>query len=61
MNRLSTSERSRLIAALVEGYSLRSTSRTWGVAFNTVLKLVPMIGEACERYHNLRVRNVRAR
>lgn len=61
MNRLSTSERSRLIAALVEGNSLRSTSRMCGVAFNTVLKLVPMIGEACERYHNLRVRNVRAR
>jgi IS1 family transposase len=52
MNRLSTSERSRLIAALVEGNSLRSTSRMCGVVFNT---------EACARYHNLRVRNVRAR
>lgn len=55
------SERSRLIAALVEGNSLRSTSRMCDVAFNTVLKLVPAIGEACARYHDLRVRNVRAR
>jgi hypothetical protein len=44
MNRLSTSERARIIAALVEGNSLRATSRMCDVAFNTVLKLVPEIG-----------------
>jgi len=61
MNRLSTSERAKIIAALVEGNSLRSTSRLCNVAFNTVLKLVPEIGFACADYHDANVRNVRAR
>lgn len=61
MNRLSTSERAQIIAALVEGNSLRSTSRLCNVAFNTVLKLVPEIGFACADYHDAHVRNVRAR
>jgi len=61
MNRLSTSERARIIAALVEGNSLRSASRLCGVAFNTVLKLVPEIGIACADYHDAHVRNVRAK
>lgn len=61
MNRLSTSERARIIAALVEGNSLRSTSRLCAVAFNTVLKIVPQIGEACAKYHDRHVRNVKAR
>ncbi len=61
MNRLSTSERARIIAALVEGNSLRSTSRLCNVAFNTVLKLVPEIGFACADYHDAHVRHVRAR
>ena len=47
MNRLSTSERARIIAALVEGNSLRSTSRLCDVAFNAVSKLVPQIGVDC--------------
>ena len=55
------SERACLIAALVEGNSLRSTSRMCGVAFNTVLKLVPEIGIACADYHDAYVRNVRAK
>jgi len=61
MNRLSTSERAKIIAALVEGNSLRSTSRLCNVAFNTVLKLVPEIGFACADYHDANLRNVRAR
>jgi IS1 family transposase len=32
------------------GNSLRATARMAGVAFNTVLKLLPEIGEACENY-----------
>ncbi|MGA2438073.1 MAG: IS1 family transposase [Acidobacteriaceae bacterium] len=61
MNRLSTSDRARIIAALVEGNSLRSTSRMCDVAFNTVLKLLPKIGNACADYHDAHVRNVRVR
>lgn len=61
MNRLSTFERSRIIAALVEGNSVRATSRLCCVAFNTVLRLVPEIGDACADYHDAHVRNVAAK
>src|SRR6202521_4296021 len=50
MNRLSITKRAQIISALVEGNSLRATARMAGVAFNTVLKLLPEIGQACEDY-----------
>lgn len=50
MNKLSRDKQAQIIAALVEGNSLRATARMCDVAFNTVLKLVPEIGEACESY-----------
>jgi IS1 family transposase len=58
MNRLSTPERAQLISALVEGNSLRATARMTGVAFNTVLKLLPEIGQACEEYQKRALRNL---
>lgn len=61
MNRLNVPERARLISALVEGNSLRATSRMCDVAFNTVLKLVPEIGIACAEFHDRYVRNIKAR
>jgi IS1 family transposase len=50
MNRLTDAKRSQIIAALIEGNSLRATARMCDVAFNTVLKLMPEIGQACEDY-----------
>jgi hypothetical protein len=50
MNKLNNSKRVQIIASLVEGNSLRATARICDVAFNTVLKLLPQIGEACEAY-----------
>ncbi len=50
MNRLTLDKRVQVINALVEGNSLRATARLAGVAFNTVLKLLPEIGQACEDY-----------
>jgi IS1 family transposase len=50
MNRLNTTKRAQIISALVEGNSLRATARMCDVAFNTVLKLMPEIGQACEDY-----------
>jgi hypothetical protein len=50
MNRLTADKRARIINALVEGNSLRAASRLAGVAFSTVLKLLPEIGKACEDY-----------
>lgn len=48
VNRITNLKRAQIIAALVEGNSLRSTSRMCDVAFNTVLKLLPEMGQACE-------------
>jgi IS1 family transposase len=58
MNRLSKEQRTKIIAALVEGNSLRATSRMCDVAFNTVLKLLPEIGMACAEYQDKTLRNL---
>jgi IS1 family transposase len=50
MNCLTLEKRVRVVNALVEGNSLRAAARLAGVAFNTVLKLLPEIGEACEKF-----------
>jgi len=58
MNRLNKEQRTKIIAALVEGNSLRATARMCNVAFNTVLKLVPEIGKACADYQDRTLRNL---
>lgn len=50
MNRLSNSDRSRVIACLVEGTSIRATVRITGVAKKTVARLGVELGRACERF-----------
>jgi hypothetical protein len=52
MNKLTKEECVRVIAALVEGNSIRATVRMTGIAKNTVAKLLGDIGQACERYHD---------
>jgi IS1 family transposase len=61
MNQLDTAARARIVAALVEGNSIRSTCRMTGAAKGTVLKLLVELGEACAAYHNVNVRNVNAK
>jgi len=58
MNRLNTAKRAQIIAVLIEGNSVRSTARLTGVAFNTVLKLLPEIGRACAAYQDRVFRNL---
>jgi IS1 family transposase len=58
MNRLSQSDRTRIVAALVEGNSIRATCRMTGAAKNTVVKLLAELGKACAAYHDHHVRNV---
>jgi IS1 family transposase len=58
VNRLTPAKQAQIIAALVEGNSLRATARMCDVAFNTVLRLVPAIGEACEQYQRRVFRNL---
>jgi hypothetical protein len=60
MNKLPIEKRVQIIQLLVEGCSLRSTSRIADVSFNTVLKLLPQIGNACAEFHNEKVVNVKS-
>src|SRR5438445_9404212 len=61
MNRLVTSKRAQVIAALVEGSSVNATCRITGVAKHTVLKLLKDMGCVCAAYHDTHVRNLRVR
>ncbi len=58
MNILSTEKRVSVVSALVEGCSIRSTVRMTGVAKDTVLKLLGMVGEACLEYQDAVLRNL---
>lgn len=58
MNRLTTAKRVAVVAALVEGNSIRSTVRMTGVAKNTIVKLLVDLGDACARYQDETLRNL---
>lgn len=61
MNKLSTGKKVAVISSLVEGCSVRSTSRLTGVAKGTILRLLAEIGTACAKYQDAAIRNVAAR
>lgn len=50
MNQLSTDQRARIVAALVEGNSIRATVRMTGASKNTITKLLIELGSACSWY-----------
>ena len=60
MNRLDLKTRRQIVAALVEGCSVRSICRMTGAAKGTVLKLVAQLGEACSDYQNKALRGLKA-
>ncbi len=57
-NVLSTEKKVAVITALVEGCSVRSTSRMTGVAKSTILRLLEEVGTACAEYQDRAIRNV---
>ena len=61
MNKLSNSKRAQILNMLVEGMSMRATSRIAEVSINTVTKLMVEAGETCAAYHDEAVRDVDAR
>jgi IS1 family transposase len=61
MNRLPIAKRAQILQMLVEGSSLRATSRMADASINTVTKLLVDVAEAAYEYHNRVVRNVRCR
>ncbi|MBE2288401.1 MAG: DDE-type integrase/transposase/recombinase [Chitinophagaceae bacterium] len=60
MNKLPIEKRKQIINLLVEGNSLRATTRICDVSINTVTKLLVDIGKACEKFHDEKVCNVKA-
>ena len=58
MNKLTTERRAQIISCLVEGNSIRATSRMTGAAKNTVVKLLVDVGEACAEYQDRALRNL---
>jgi IS1 family transposase len=61
MNRLPVQRRIEILGLLVEGNSLRATSRLADVSINTVTKLLVDLGAACAEYHHANVHNLRVR
>ena len=59
MHRLSLEKRARIIGMLVEGNSLRATTRLCDLSINTVTKLLVDVGFAAFDYHDKTVRNLR--
>lgn len=58
MNRLSTDKRAAILGMLVEGNSLRATTRMAGCSINTVSKLLLDVGEACAAYQDEHLREL---
>jgi len=58
MNKLSIADRAKVVRLLVEGNSLRSTSRIMDISINTVTKILEQVGQACQQFHNDTVINV---
>jgi IS1 family transposase len=61
MNKLSTIERARVIRALVEGNSISSVVRMFGVAKTTILRLIVQFGEVCQKFHDEKVTGLTSR
>lgn len=61
MNRLTRQQRVSVLNALVEGNSIRATTRLTGVAKGTVLKLLADVGPVCAAFHDEKARNLNIR
>lgn len=61
MNKLSAEQRTKVIAALVEGNSIRATCRMTGTAKGTVLRLLAGVGTACAKYQRETLVNLHCR
>jgi IS1 family transposase len=59
MNRMSSDRRGAVVASLVEGNSLRATSRMTGASLNTVTKLLVDLGTVCSIHQDQAMRNLK--
>ncbi len=60
VNRISVAKQKQILNLLVEGNSMRASSRIADASINTVTKLMIDAGRACARFHDVTVRKVRA-
>lgn len=58
MNKLTNKKRAQVVKCLVEGMSIRVTTRITGVAKNTVIKLLTDLGDACWEYQDKTFRDL---
>ncbi len=58
---MSVEQRTRIVAALVEGNSVRSTCRMTGAAKDTVLELIVDLGTACRAWQDEHMRDLPCR
>src|SRR5438067_7784077 len=58
MNKLSPEERKQIVAALVEGNSMRAVARMTDVSRNTIDKLLRDLGHACSEFQDKAFRNL---
>src|SRR5437016_1416393 len=58
MNKLTIAKRAQIVSALVEGNSLRATSRMTGASKVTILRLLEALGPACVSYQDKALRNL---
>lgn len=61
MNQLPIAKRAQIINLLVEGNSIRSTSRISGASKNTFTKLLVEVGRASLAFHNVTVVGVKSK
>lgn len=61
MNKLKSEKQEMVIAALVEGSSIRSTERMTGVHRDTIMRLMVRVGKACQALMDQKMRNLRCK
>ena len=61
MNRLPLDDRTRVLAAICEGMSIRSAVRMTGVAKNTIQKLLREVGQVCDAYQHHALRGLKTK
>lgn len=58
MNKLSRTDRAKILGLMVEGMSMRVISRVTGASKNTIVKLLEDAGEACSDYQDRTLRGL---
>ena len=59
MNKLTNEKRAQILALLCEGMGINAATRITGVSKNTVLKLLANTGEACAKYQDETMRDLK--